>query len=259
VIIAVQHAEGEDVLDLVRTAKSLGIRVSLMPRVFEVVGSSVEFDEIDGMPLLGVRRYAMSRSSQLVKRGVDLVGALVLLLIGAPALVAIAAAIKLDSRGPVFFRQTRVGREGRTLRMVKFRTMHDGADRQKESLARQNEAADGFFKITDDPRVTRVGRFLRRTYLDELPQLWNVLRGEMSLVGPRPLVVEEDALIEGWSRRRLNLTPGMTGHWQVLGSSRIPLRDMVKIDYLYVANWSLWLDFKLLLRTLRHVLRRGNV
>ena len=127
----------------------------------------------------------------------------------------------------------------------------------KADLLHRNEA-DGFFKIADDPRVTRVGRWLRRTSLDELPQLINVLRGEMSLVGPRPLVDEEDARIEGWFRRRLDVTPGMTGAWQVLGSSRIPLRDMVTIDYLYGANWSLWLDVKILLRTIPHMLsRRG--
>ena len=126
-------------------------------------------------------------------------------------------------------------------------------------MAAHNKAAEGFFKIPDDPRITRLGRLLRRTNLDELPQLINVLRGEMSLVGPRPLIPTEDELVVGWHRRRLVLTPGMTGHWQVLGSSRVPLEEMVAIDYLYVSNWSLWLDVKLLLRTVPHVLaRRGQ-
>jgi lipopolysaccharide/colanic/teichoic acid biosynthesis glycosyltransferase len=142
--------------------------------------------------------------------------------------------------------------------MLKFRTMYDGADGHKEHLLHRNEA-DGFFKIAADPRVTPVGRWLRRTSLDELPQLLNVLRGEMSLVGPRPLVNEEDARIEGWFRRRLDVTPGMTGAWQVLGSSRIPMRDMVTIDYLYRTNWSLWLDLKILLRTVPHVVRRRGL
>jgi len=131
------------------------------------------------------------------------------------------------------------------------------AEEQKETLADLNEA-EGMFKIADDPRITRVGRFLRRTSLDELPQLVNVLRGEMSLVGPRPLIPEEDERVEGWYRRRLDLTPGMTGRWQVLGSARVPLQEMVQLDYQYVANWSLWGDVKIMLRTLPFVLaRRG--
>ena len=141
--------------------------------------------------------------------------------------------------------------------MAKLRTMVQDAERRKAELADRNEA-DGLFKIADDPRITRVGGWLRRTSLDELPQLVNVLRGEMSLVGPRPLVLEDDQHVEGWYRRRLQLTPGMTGRWQVLGSARIPLHEMVKLDYLYVANWSLWGDVKILLRTIQFMVgRRG--
>jgi lipopolysaccharide/colanic/teichoic acid biosynthesis glycosyltransferase len=179
------------------------------------------------------------------------------LLLLSPCFGLIALAIKLSSPGPVFFRQPRVGRGGSMFEMLKFRTMYDGADRDKDGLRHRNEA-DGFFKIADDPRCTPIGRLLRRTSLDEMPQLINVLRGEMSLVGPRPLVHEEDARIEGWFRRRLDITPGMTGAWQVLGSSRVPMSDMVTIDYLYRTNWSLWLDVKILLRTIPHMLsRRG--
>jgi lipopolysaccharide/colanic/teichoic acid biosynthesis glycosyltransferase len=167
--------------------------------------------------------------------------------------------IRLDSPGSVLFRQRRVGRHGHAFEIFKFRTMYDGADSMKQQLLSRNEGADGFFKMTNDPRVTRVGRWLRKTYMDELPQLINVLRGEMSLVGPRPLVLDEDRRINGWQRGRLDLTPGMTGFWQVLGSSRVPLHEMVKIDYLYATNWSLWLDLKLLLRTVPYVLARRGI
>jgi lipopolysaccharide/colanic/teichoic acid biosynthesis glycosyltransferase len=193
-----------------------------------------------------------------VKRGFDIVGGSLILAVVGPLIAAIAVAIRLDTKGPVFFRQPRVGRDGQHFSIFKFRSMVVDADSQKDRLRVLNEAGDGLFKITNDPRVTRVGNFLRRTSLDELPQLFNVLRGEMSLVGPRPLVIDEDALVVGLDRSRLHLTPGMTGPWQVLGT-RVPMEEMVGIDYLYVANWSLWLDLKLMLRTVRHVLRRGNV
>ena len=241
-----------EMLDTIRLVKELGVKVSVVPRLFEVIGSSVEFDEIGGLTLLGLRRYDLARSTEFLKRAFDVAGATAGLLLLAPALATVALAVKLTSAGPVFFRQRRVGRGGEIFDMLKFRTMHDGADEHKEGLLHRNEA-DGFFKIAEDPRVTPIGRWLRRTSLDELPQLINVLHGEMSLVGPRPLVAEEDARIEGWFKRRLDVTPGMTGAWQVLGSSRIPLRDMVTIDYLYRANWSLWLDLKILLRTAGHM------
>jgi lipopolysaccharide/colanic/teichoic acid biosynthesis glycosyltransferase len=158
----------------------------------------------------------------------------------------------------VFFRQRRVGRDGGTFELIKFRSMVDGADAQREALAELNET-DGIFKITSDPRVTRVGRWLRRTSIDELPQLINVLLGDMSLVGPRPLVMDEDRLVEGRHRERLQFAPGMTGPWQVLGPRRPPLSEMVKTDYLYATNWSLWTDVKILLRTLSHVFRQRGL
>jgi lipopolysaccharide/colanic/teichoic acid biosynthesis glycosyltransferase len=232
--------------------------VSVLPRLFEVVGSSVEMDDIDGLTLLGIHRYGLTKSSEILKRSMDVTGAGLGLVLLSPVLLAIATLIKLTSPGPVLFRQRRIGPHGE-FGLLKFRTMVDGADGLKPDLIELNEGADGFFKIAEDPRITPVGRFLRRSCLDELPQLVNVLRGEMSLVGPRPLVPEEDRRIEGWQRTRLRLKPGMTGHWQIFGSSRIPLGEMVKIDYLYGANWSLWVDTKILLRTVPYVLRRAGL
>jgi exopolysaccharide biosynthesis polyprenyl glycosylphosphotransferase len=258
VIIEPQVLPPEDVLDFVRAVKDLGMRVSLLPRVLDVVGTSVVFDELDGMTVLGVRRFGLTRSSHMVKRAFDLAVAIPALVLLAPLMAGIAAAVRLDSGGPVFFRQIRVGRDGRPFRIWKFRTMVADAEQRKDELRKLDAGVEGLFKLRSDPRTTRVGRLLRACSLDELPQLINVLRGEMSIVGPRPLVVDEDAQIKGWDRRRLHLTPGMTGNWQIAGSGRVPLQEMVKIDYLYVAGWSLWLDLKILLRTIPHVLaRRG--
>ncbi|HLM86658.1 MAG TPA: exopolysaccharide biosynthesis polyprenyl glycosylphosphotransferase [Solirubrobacteraceae bacterium] len=258
-IVAPRSADAGEMLDLVRTLKAVGVRVSVLPRLLEVVGSSVEFDDLHGMTLMGVRRFELTRSSAALKRAFDLAGATLGLLAVSPVLIAATVAIKLDSRGPVFFRQLRVGRHGEHFHIFKFRTMTPDAEALKESLRDRNEAQEGLFKIFDDPRVTRVGRFLRKSALDEMPQLLNIIRGEMSLVGPRPLVVDEDIRIEGWHRRRLELTPGMTGHWQILGPARVPLREMVAIDYLYVANWSLWTDMKILLRTVPYVMGRHGL
>jgi lipopolysaccharide/colanic/teichoic acid biosynthesis glycosyltransferase len=229
----------------------------VVPRLFEVVGSSSAFDDVEGTTLLGLRRYGLSRSSWRLKRALDITVALAVLAVLAPTILVIALAIKLADLGPVFFRQRRIGQDGREFEMFKFRTMSEDAEKRKHELAELNEA-EGLFKIADDPRITRVGRLLRKSSLDEIPQLLNVLRGEMSLVGPRPLVPDDDMRVSGWERRRLNVPPGMTGHWQILGSSRVPMGEMVKIDYLYGANWSLWGDLKILLRTLPYMLaRRG--
>jgi exopolysaccharide biosynthesis polyprenyl glycosylphosphotransferase len=255
VVICPAGDDSTTVLDAIRLIKASGVKVSVVPRLLEVVGTSVEFDEVCGLTLLGVRRYDLTKSSALVKRVFDLAGASAGLVLVLPVMLVAAVAVKLSSPGPVLFRQRRIGREGEPFEMLKFRTMYVGADEQKADLLQHNQA-DGFFKMDDDPRVTGVGRWLRSTSFDELPQLLNVLRGDMSLVGPRPLVVEEDARVDGWFRQRLRARPGMTGAWQVLGSSRIPLREMVTIDYLYRANWSLWVDIKILLRTVPHVLGR---
>jgi lipopolysaccharide/colanic/teichoic acid biosynthesis glycosyltransferase len=237
----------------------MGRRISLVPEVLDVVGTAVVFDDLHGMTLLGVRRFGLTRSSRVVKRSFDIAGAGLGVLVLAPLLGMIAIAIKLDSPGPVLFRQTRIGRRGEKFDICKFRTMVTDAEQRKHELRAANEAEGGLFKIADDPRVTRVGRLLRKTSLDELPQLFNVLAGSMSLVGPRPLVVDEDRQIQGYDRRRLHLTPGMTGPWQVLGSTRVPLPEMVKIDYLYVAGWSMWTDAKILLRTALHMAARKGM
>lgn len=256
-IIAPKHPATGQVLSLVHTAKSLGLRVTIVPFLGEMLGAAAEVESIGGVTVLGLPRLALSRSARGTKRGLDLLGALLGVVLLSPLMMILAGLIRLDSPGPVMFTQIRTGRDGKPFSILKFRTMVDGADAQKSQLMSKSEAV-GLFKITDDPRMTRVGRFLRRTSLDELPQLWNVLRGDMSLVGPRPLILDEDAKVIGLYRHRLHLQPGITGHWQVLGSSRVPLDDMIRIDYLYVANWSLWGDIKLLLQTVPYVLaRRG--
>jgi exopolysaccharide biosynthesis polyprenyl glycosylphosphotransferase len=258
VLVVPSASASDQLLDVIRAVKAFGVKVSVVPRMYEVIGSSAAIDDVEGTTLLGIRRYGLGRSSRLLKRAMDVTVATLALCLAAPVMAIIAIAISLDSPGPVLFRQRRIGQGEREFEMLKFRTMTEGADRLKRELEPLNEA-EGLFKIADDPRVTRIGRFLRRVSLDELPQLINVVRGEMSLVGPRPLVEDDDERVEGWHRRRLHVPPGMTGHWQILGSSRVPLGEMVKIDYLYGANWSLWGDVKILIRTVPYVLaRRGQ-
>jgi exopolysaccharide biosynthesis polyprenyl glycosylphosphotransferase len=249
VIIAFSSLSPSTLLGIVRAAKEMNLKVSMLPRLFEAMSASVEFEQVSGMTLIGLKGLSRTRSSLTLKRALDFTGAAVGLILLAPLFAATALAIRLDSRGPVFFRQSRIGRDDLPFTLYKFRTMDDGADALKPSLAHLNEATGPMFKIVADPRVTRVGRFLRRHSIDELPQLCNVLRGEMSLVGPRPLVPAEDSQIAGHHRSRLQLTPGLTGPWQVSGRSAIPFDEMVELDYSYVAQWSLWNDMKLLLRT----------
>jgi len=250
-------ASDDELLDSVRRIKTNGVQVSVLPHVARLVNSSVELDRLNGITLLGVRRFDLTLSSRFVKRGFDMVGSVLAVLVLSPLLLLTAIAIRLDSHGSVLFRQARAGRHGETFKVLKFRSMVEGAEAQRETLQHLNEA-DGVFKIAEDPRITRIGRVIRKLHIDELPQLFNVLRGEMSLVGPRPLPLDEDRRIEGWHRRRLDIRPGITGPWQVLGSARIPLREMVKLDYQYVADWSLWNDIRILLLTIGHIVRRGG-
>jgi exopolysaccharide biosynthesis polyprenyl glycosylphosphotransferase len=257
VVISSSGQDTDDVLELIRQAGGLNVKVSVLPHFWETLGSLV-VDEMPGTAMLSVRHFGLSRSSERLKRGFDVVAAGAALVLLAPMMAAIALVVRASSPGPALFRQRRVGRHGQLFEMVKFRTMVTDAEARKGELASLNEA-DGLFKISADPRVTPVGRWLRRTNLDELPQLVNVLKGQMSLVGPRPLILDEDAGIVGWRRRRLDVPPGMTGHWQVLGGARVPLEEMVVIDYLYIANWSLWRDVKCLLRTAACVFARRGI
>jgi exopolysaccharide biosynthesis polyprenyl glycosylphosphotransferase len=257
VVICRQDFSEEQVLGLIQTCRMLSIKVSLLPAVVDALGPSVEIDEVEGVTVLGVNPPVLSRTSRGIKRCFDLIVASLLMIVSLVPLAVIAVAIRLDSSGPILFRQERIGKSGRHFRLLKFRTMVADAEERREELFSRS-LDPNWLHLDHDPRVTRVGRFLRLSSLDELPQLWNVLRGEMSLVGPRPLVEEEDRLVDGWMRGRLDLMPGITGLWQVLGRTSIPFDEMVKIDYLYVANWSLWFDVRILIRTLPIVLsRRG--
>jgi exopolysaccharide biosynthesis polyprenyl glycosylphosphotransferase len=255
VAVVSAHAVGEDVIGVVRLAGTYDVKVAVLPPLLEIIGSSAEVDDLGGQALLSVHRFGLTRSSRTLKRTFDLIVSGLMLVALSPVLLAIAIAVKLSSRGSVIFRQTRIGRDGETFQMMKFRTMELDAHKRKHELLEYNEAAP-LFKIANDPRTTSLGRFLRRQSLDELPQFFNVLRGDMSIVGPRPLVAEEDRLFTGWQRRRNHVLPGITGPWQILGSSRVSFSDMVTLDYLYCANWSLWLDLKIIVRTIPAILSR---
>jgi exopolysaccharide biosynthesis polyprenyl glycosylphosphotransferase len=240
---------GHQVEEVLRQCRQLQLKFSLLPKLSDALGSAVVVDDVEGVTVLGVNPPWLPRSSRALKRVIDLVAASVLLTLLAPLMMLLALAIKLDTHGPVLFAQRRVGRAGQRFKVYKFRTMvADAEERRAELLGESTDP--NWLKLDHDPRITRVGGMLRRSSLDEIPQLWNVLRGQMSMVGPRPLIEDEDERIEGWARGRLDLTPGLTGYWQVLGRTRIPFDEMVKLDYLYVMNWSLWEDIRLMLRTL---------
>jgi exopolysaccharide biosynthesis polyprenyl glycosylphosphotransferase len=249
VLVAPGDIDGHELEALLRRCRELALKLTLVPQLSDVLGPAVEIDDVEGVTVLGVNPPWLPRSSRALKRGMDIVVSAVLLVLLAPVCAAIAIAIKFDSRGPVFFTQERVGRNSCRFRLFKFRTMVADAEQRHAALL-EHSGDPHWLKLERDPRVTRVGRLLRRMSLDELPQLGNVLHGDMSLVGPRPLIVAEDELVEGWGRGRLDLTPGITGYWQVLGRTRIPFEEMVKLDYLYVMNWSLWSDVRLIIRTL---------
>ena len=260
VIIAFSRASHQQLLSCIRTCRDHRVAVDVVPRLFELLDGAQAMSLIGGMPVLPIGAPPLTSASRVAKRLLDIVGSIFLLIALSPLLLAIAIAIVVDSRGQVFFRQERAGRGQSTFLMIKFRSMYKDADRRKAQFEKENEATDGvMFKIKRDPRVTRVGRIIRRTSMDELPQLLNVLRGDMSLVGPRPLILAESKhAAQNWHARRLDLRPGITGLWQVSGRSDIPFQEMVRFDYQYVSGWSLARDVEILLATIPVVLsRRG--
>ncbi len=254
VFIALPGEMHRQISDLLYVCYRYGVRAQVVPDLLQMSLNRVEFNNMAGIPTLGVRDIRISRSQQILKRMLDLT----LIAIGAiPALILmiiIAIAIKLDSPGPVIYSAERVGRNGKRFKMYKFRSMVVGADEQKEALKSLNEADGPIFKIKDDPRLTRVGRIIRRLSLDELPQLYNVLVGHMSLVGPRPPLPEEVAQYKPWHRQRLSVIGGLTGLWQVSGRSDLTFDELCLLDIYYIENWSLALDLRILLQTIPHTL-----
>jgi exopolysaccharide biosynthesis polyprenyl glycosylphosphotransferase len=254
VVLAAPTLDGAQLGELIRQAADADVKVSVLPWVIDPNGA---LGETDRVAVIGVEAEPPRRLPWLIKRTLDVVVAALALVTLLPLLLLVALAIKLDSPGPVLFRQERVGRYGRRFRFYKLRTMVRDAEARIDEL-RASSAHPAWLLLEKDPRVTRVGRFLRQTSIDELPQLFNVLLGQMSLVGPRPLPPYEDVHVTGWGRRRLDFPPGITGLWQVLGRVSISFEEMIKLDYLYVSNWTLRGDLVLLLRTVRAVLtRRG--
>jgi exopolysaccharide biosynthesis polyprenyl glycosylphosphotransferase len=254
VIITLPWMYHRKIMGVVRACERKNVSAHIVPDLFQMSLSRVDVDDLGGVPLVGVRDVGFGQRVRAVKRAVDVIGAALGLTLGAPFLGIVAAAIRLDSPGPAIFRQTRVGVNGRTFEMYKFRSMYEGAEEQLEEIRDLNEVAGPIFKMKDDPRVTGVGRILRRASLDELPQLWNVLRGDMSLVGPRPPLPSEVGQYMEWHKKRLEVRPGVTGLWQVSGRSLVSFDEQCLLDIYYIENWSLWLDFKILMRTLPEVL-----
>jgi exopolysaccharide biosynthesis polyprenyl glycosylphosphotransferase len=225
------------------------VGVSIVPRYYELITSRSHVEDLSGLPMLDIAPASMSAGARFLKRTFDIVASSLILLVVSPLMVVFAVMVKATSPGPVFFRQLRTGRDEKPFSMMKFRTMTADAEERRHELDHLNEMDGPLFKVQNDPRVTRVGHFLRRTSLDELPQLINVWKGDMSLVGPRPFVVSEAAKIEGWARKRFEARPGMTGLWQVSGRNELSHLELCRLDYLYVASWSLWWDMQILWQT----------
>jgi exopolysaccharide biosynthesis polyprenyl glycosylphosphotransferase len=253
VLLATHELSDSAVGEFLQWSRRADVSLTVLPEHFDVVGVGATIDQLQGASMISLQPPVLSRTARIFKRTLDIVGASAGLVALLPLMAVIATAIRVDSRGPMLFRQQRVGRGGQPFELLKFRTMVPDADALLETLMTRSTDPN-WLQIEDDPRITRIGRFLRATSLDELPQLWNVLVGHMSLVGPRPLSVRDDARVNGWARGRLDITPGLTGLWQVSGRKLVPFDEMVKLDYLYVNNWSVWGDIKLLLMTLPAVI-----
>jgi exopolysaccharide biosynthesis polyprenyl glycosylphosphotransferase len=256
ILVGAERLTDEEFLELLRSVRLRGVPLRVVPGALALMRGRPVFSESMGLPFLEVRYPRLDKTQRVLKRALDVavsVGGLVLL---SPLFVAMALAIRLGSAGPILFRQKRVGTDGKVFMCFMFRSMYEDAERLQEELEPLNEADGAVFKIKDDPRVTPVGRFLRRWSLDEFPQLINVLKGEMSLVGPRPLPVRDFQRMEEVHKRRLGAVPGMTGYWQISGRSNLSFEEMVKLDLYYIENWSLSFDVKIILRTLGAVLRR---
>jgi exopolysaccharide biosynthesis polyprenyl glycosylphosphotransferase len=256
ILVGAERLPDDELLELLRSVRLRGVPLRVVPGALVLMRSRPVLSESMGLPLLEVRYPQLDNTQRVLKRALDVAvsaGGLVLL---SPLFLAVAFAVRLGSPGPVLFRQKRVGADGKVFICYMFRSMYEGAERQQEELEPLNEAGGPVFKMKDDPRVTPVGRFLRRWSLDELPQLVNVLRGEMSLVGPRPLPVRDFQRMQEAHMRRLGAVPGMTGYWQISGRSNLSFEEMVRLDLYYIENWSLSFDVKIILRTVGAVLRR---
>jgi exopolysaccharide biosynthesis polyprenyl glycosylphosphotransferase len=254
VILAEAALDERAVLEVVEQAHRKGIHVRIAPDTTELLVQRGEYVPGQGAPLFELRPPVLTGFDWAVKRTFDIVVSMLVAVLLMPLWLLIALAIKLDSRGPVFFVDRRIGVGEREFGMLKFRTMVPEAPRLQEDLEAANEAGGALFKIRDDPRVTRVGRVLRRLSLDEIPQIVNVLKREMSLVGPRPLPLRDHALLEDWHRARYAVLPGMTGLWQISGRSGLTFDDLVRLDFTYLENWSIWLDITIIARTIPAVL-----
>jgi exopolysaccharide biosynthesis polyprenyl glycosylphosphotransferase len=258
VIIADPDFPQADALELVDQCSRRGVRVRLAPSTMEILIHRAEFVPGQSVPLFELGPPVFEGVDFALKRTFDIVGATLLLIVLSPLLLAIALAVRFTSRGPIVFQSMRRGIGQRPFACLKFRTMHTDAEERQAELEELNEASGALFKIRDDPRLTTVGRMLRRFSLDELPQLVNVLRGDMSLVGPRPLPERDYEMLEDWHRKRYLVLPGITGLWQVSGRSELDFDDLVHLDFIYLENWSLALDLTILLKTIPAVItRRG--
>jgi exopolysaccharide biosynthesis polyprenyl glycosylphosphotransferase len=254
-IVVDSDFDERELVEIVEQAHRRGVKVRVAPRATELlIERRGEYVPGQGVPLFELRPPVFVGVDWVAKRGFDLVVSALVALVGLPVWLLIALAIKLDSRGPVLYRDRRVGLNEQEFDMLKFRTMYADAEARQAELEGENEAEGPLFKIRDDPRVTHVGRVLRRLSIDEIPQVLNVLRGEMSLVGPRPLPVRDYGLLEPWHRKRYLVLPGMTGLWQVAGRSSLGFDDLVRLDFYYLEHWSIWLDISILFKTLPAVL-----